>query len=72
MVDEPGSHSKVGRTKMNNDSIIAQNHIGKRKLDVAVCGNDASQQTTIPVGHQKLITWLRAQGERVGVEATRL
>ena len=58
---------------MNNDSTICAGiDIGKRKLDVAVCGNDASQQTdNTPVGHQKLITWLRGHKvERVGVEAT--
>lgn len=58
---------------MNNNSIICAGiDIGKRKLDVAVCGIDASQQIdNTPVGHQKLIAWLRCHKvERVGVEAT--
>ncbi len=58
---------------MSNNSIICAGiDIGKRKLDVAVCGAKASLQIdNTSAGHEKLVTWLqRHKVERVGVEAT--
>ena len=58
---------------MNNHNMICAGiDIGKRMLDVAVCGSKASLQIeNTSTGHQKLISWLqRHQVERIGVEAT--
>jgi len=57
---------------VDNSIVCAGIDIGKWKLDVAVCGVRAALQAdNTPVGHEKLITWLRRHKvERVGVEAT--
>jgi len=58
---------------MSNNSIICAGiDIGKRRLDVAVCGAKASLEVdNTSAGHEKLVTWLqRHKVERVGVEAT--
>ena len=57
---------------VNNSIVCAGIDIGKRKLDVAVCGAKASLQVdNTSAGHEKLVRWLqRHKVERVGVEAT--
>ena len=57
---------------VNNNMVCAGIDIGKRKLDVAVCGAKASLQVdNTSAGHEKLVRWLqRHKVERVGVEAT--
>jgi transposase len=57
---------------VNNSMVCAGIDIGKRKLDVAVCGARTSLQVdNTSAGHEKLVRWLqRHKVERVGVEAT--
>src|SRR2546430_236514 len=56
----------------DNNIICAGIDIGKRRLDVAVCGAKASLEVdNASAGHEKVVTWLqRHKVERVGVEAT--
>jgi transposase len=74
MVDgTPGSHRKVGTTKMTEHSIKAVGiDTGKQQLDVALAGSKARLQVgNEPGGHDKLLAWLRRHGvERVGIEAS--
>jgi transposase len=57
---------------VNNSMVCAGIDIGKRKLDVAVCGARTSLQVdNTSAGHEKLVRWLqRHKVERAGVEAT--
>jgi transposase len=56
----------------DNSIICAGIDVGKRRLDVAVCGAKASLQIdNTSAGHETLVRWLqRHKVERVGVEAT--